>query len=305
MRISSLLHRAFPVLTLLFLASSASLVARGLFHFAGSALTGGIARLVHSDSSRGVASALPAEASSHATEIRRALESNPASLPEARGPDLLAAPDCEAIAVHIVSESKDRAWSLASLRVAGEPGPRLCRIGDEVAGQRVEFIGYNPRQATAAVWLSSANRLCQAAVAARPNLPDTRTVTVSAAAAEFDAAPEIAANVQRLSDTEFNLSRPAFDRLFENALHLGSHLRVVPEMKDGRTVGVRVFGVRPGTWLSALGLKNGDRVESINGFDCTKPEALLEAYARLRTTDEIDVKLTRGGAKAQLAVHVR
>jgi general secretion pathway protein C len=120
------------------------------------------------------------------------------------------------------------------------------------------------------------------------------------------AAPsEIAANVERLSDTEFNLSRAAFENLFDNVLELGRHLKVVPESKDGRRVGVRLFGVRPATWLAALGVQNGDRIESINGFNCAEPEKLLEAYARLRTAAELHVKLTRRGAPVELAVHIR
>lgn len=305
MRLSSLLHGAFPVLSLFLLASSTSLVAHALYRLAQQAFTGGNSPLAHSDSSRDIASAGSSPASSNAPEVRSVLGSTRALLREAAEPDLLAAPDCEAIAVHIVSESRDRAWSLASLRVAGDPRPRLCRIGDKVAGQRVEFIGYNPRQSTAAVWLSGPTRICQAAVAAGMKVPDTRAVSVSAPVPEFDAAPEIAVNVQRLSETEFNLRRGAFDKLLANALDLGRHLRIVPETKDGRKLGVRLLGVRPGTWLSALGIQNGDRVESINGFECANPEKLLEAYARLRTTDELKVQLTRRGAPTELAVHVR
>jgi len=207
----------------------------------------------------------------------------------------LSAPDCETIAVHIVTESPDRLWSLATLSVAGEPKPHQCRVGDQLAGHRVEFIGFNPRQSSAAVWLSNPKRICQASLAAGLKAPT----------AAPDAATEIAANIQRVSDSEVNLSRPAFEKLYDNVLELGQHLRVVPETKDGRRVGVRLFGVRPGTWLSALGIQNGDRIESVNGFNCAEPEKLFEAYARLRTASDLDVKLNRRGAPAELAVHIR
>jgi general secretion pathway protein C len=280
MRLSSLLHAAFPVLTLAVFVSSASLVA------------GGFRRLARTpdsaNSSRDVPRVDPQPHQATQSEFRGALP-----LVIDRG--FLSAPDCDAIAVHIVTESTDRLWSLATLSVAGEPRPRLCRVGDQVAGHRVEFIGFNPRQSSAAVWLSSSKRICQASVAAGLKAP----------VAAPDAPPEVAANVERLSDSEFNLSRAAFEKLFDNVLELGRHLRVVPESKDGRRVGVRLFGVRPGTWLSALGVQNGDRIESINGFNCAEPEKLLEAYARLRTATDLHVKLTRRGAPAELAVHIR
>lgn len=215
----------------------------------------------------------------------------------------LSAPDCPAIGVHIISESTDRAWSLASLRVGGEPRPRLCRAGDEVAGHRVEFIGYNPRQSSAAVWFSKEARVCQALLAAGERLPAASTA--SEAPARRGEAGEIAANVERLSDHEFKLSRAAFNKLVEDPLRSQGTVRVVPEAKDGRVVGVRLFGVREGSWLAALGIQNGDRLEALNGFDATKPEAILEAYARLRTASELTARVTRRGAPLEIAVHVR
>jgi general secretion pathway protein C len=238
--------------------------------------------------------------------IEQLLALNPRDSPHTPPPPwaiaggFLAAPDCETIAAHIVTESKDRSWSLASLSVAGEARPHLCRVGDELAGHRVEFIGFNPRQSSAAVWLSNRARVCQASLAAGPKAP-----AAAPAPAAPDPAAEIAANVERLSDSEFKLSRAAFQKLFENAMEVGKHLRLVPESKDGTKVGVRLFGVRPGTWLSALGIQNGDLVHSINGFDCTNPEKLLEAYGRLPTASELSVKLTRRGSPMQLDVHIR
>ena len=71
--------------------------------------------------------------------------------------------------------------------------------------------------------------------------------------------------------------------------------RIVPEQKDGKTIGVRLFGVRPDTLLGTLGLKNGDRLEQINGFDMGSPEKALEAYARLRTAENLKIKINRRG----------
>jgi general secretion pathway protein C len=269
-------------------ASTASLVARGFGRLAQKVA-------IAPNSSRDVALNDPQPHA--ATELRGASEFRGA-LPLVVDQNFLSAPDCESIAAHIVSESADKLWSLATLSVAGEPRTHLCRVGDQVAGHRVEFIGFNPRQSSAAVWLSNPKRICQASVAAGMKAP-------VAARGAPDAPPDIAASVERLSDSEFNLSRAAFEKLFDNVLDLGRHLKVVPETKDGRRVGVRLFGVRPGSWLSALGVQNGDRIESINGFNCAEPEKLLEAYARLRTAPDLHVKLTRRGAPAELAVHIR
>jgi general secretion pathway protein C len=81
--------------------------------------------------------------------------------------------------------------------------------------------------------------------------------------------------------------------------------RIVPEQKDGKTVGIRLFGIRPDTLLGSLGLQNGDRLEQINGYDIANPEKALEAFAHLRTASELTVGLERRGKPASLAIHIK
>ena len=75
--------------------------------------------------------------------------------------------------------------------------------------------------------------------------------------------------------------------------------------KDGKVVGVRMFGIRPDTLLGTLGLQNGDRLESINGFNMASPEKALEAYARLRTADHLTVQVNRRGANQNLDYNIK
>ena len=89
------------------------------------------------------------------------------------------------------------------------------------------------------------------------------------------------------------------DKILENQAELMRSARIVPEQKDGKVVGVRMFGIRPDTLLGTLGLQNGDRLETINGFNMASPEKALEAYARLRTAGNLNVKVNRRGAAAE------
>jgi len=70
-------------------------------------------------------------------------------------------------------------------------------------------------------------------------------------------------------------------------------------------VGIRLFGVRPDTLLGALGLENGDRLQSINGFDMASPEKVLEAYARLRTADHLIVQVNRRGQNVNIDFDIK
>jgi general secretion pathway protein C len=44
-----------------------------------------------------------------------------------------------------------------------------------------------------------------------------------------------------------------------------------------------------------LGFRDGDRLESINGFDLSTPEDVLTAYKWLRTADNLEARVRRDG----------
>jgi general secretion pathway protein C len=84
-----------------------------------------------------------------------------------------------------------------------------------------------------------------------------------------------------------------------------SNARIVPERDGDKMAGIRLFGIKPGTLLDAIGLENGDRLQTINGFEMSSPEKMLEAYARLRTQDRLVVQVIRRGAPLNLDYSVK
>jgi len=208
-------------------------------------------------------------------------ESTPATTPLTVDP--LSAPQCDFPQVVIVTQARDPAWSVASLQTALELSPRDQRVGDHVAGKIVEFIGYNPKQSAPSVWLSSPAGLCQTSLfVSRPKLPSapSKALPSNARAASASAAG----------------GTPQTSLL--------SQLRVVPERKGGTILGVRLFGIRPGSLLRILGLENGDRLESINGFALGTPAQALAAYAQLRTATRLALSIQRRGQPLTLAYRI-
>jgi general secretion pathway protein C len=222
--------------------------------------------------------------------------------------DPLSAPECADVTVNIVSESADPEWSLAQLKGPGDTGATTRRVGDEVGKLKVAFIGFNSLKGSPAVWLLSDDQVCQALLfseknpgAAEPPPPPVAAAPAAASrtrrgASSAPAVPsEISDKIQKVSETEFNVDRSVIDNVLENQATLMRSARIVPEQKDGKTVGIRLFGIRQDTLLGTLGMQNGDRLEKINGFDMASPEKALEAYARLRTATSLTVQLTRRG----------
>ncbi|MEO5726246.1 MAG: hypothetical protein ABI134_02655 [Byssovorax sp.] len=96
--------------------------------------------------------------------------------------------------------------------------------------------------------------------------------------------------VAALSDNEINVERAMIDSILENQADPTRAIRIVPEKEGDKVVGVRLFGVRDGSLFGRLGIEDGDRIDSINGFEIGD---LLQAYSQLRTTGHITVSITR------------
>lgn len=296
MTIEIVLKRTFHGVALLLIAAVAYFQARGATQLLGIALASRAERKSLLPGPRtDTATAMRGRKSAQAILDRNPFDSvtgpfrnQPANgaqrIPAASGDasDPLSWPACEGVQVLIVTESSDPWWSLATLQASGEVRPGLKRVGDGIAGKQVAFIGYNPKQQTPAVWLAGNGALCQSLLFQRA-APASASVSAPAAAA-------VASNLP----TE---QAPQLQGVL-------SHVRAVPELRAGRVVGLRLFGIRPGSLLGSLGLRNGDRLESINGFEIATPERALQAYVQLRTASDLHVLLNRVGQPLQLDLHI-
>lgn len=220
--------------------------------------------------------------------------------------DPLGAPACDGIRAAIITESNDPKWSVAALAGQGETTPKMRRIGDDVGGKQVAFIGFNPREQSPAVWLAAGATLCQVYLFPRAAPPAASASAEGANPAPSPGEPpgprgpakipqDIADKIKKISETEFQVDRSVVDKVLENQAELMRSARIIPETKDGQVVGVRLFGIRPDTLLGSLGIQNGDRLETINGFSMSSPEKALEAYTRLRAADGLNLQVNRRG----------
>jgi general secretion pathway protein C len=216
--------------------------------------------------------------------------------------DPMNAPQCDGVKVIVIAASSDPDWSFAAFSVGNDPKTMLRRRGGDVGPKKVEFVGWDR------VWLASGSQLCQAdmfsvAPATPAAAPAGPAPAASGGPGSLD--PAIAKGIQKISATEFKVDRGVVDKILENQADLMRQARIVPEQENGKMVGIRLFGVRPETLLGVLGMENGDRLQTINGFDMTSPEKALEAYARLRTADHLTVQVNRKGQNTNLDYNIQ
>lgn len=122
-------------------------------------------------------------------------------------------------------------------------------------------------------------------------------VLPSEAGAASEAADKFAEGVRRISDTEYELSRASIDLLLDHGNNLARSARIVPQMRDGKMVGMKLFGVRAKSPFSVLGFKNGDTVTHVGGRLITSPDEALQVYSSLRTAKTFEITIERRGGQ--------
>lgn len=133
-----------------------------------------------------------------------------------------------------------------------------------------------------------------------------RTLYVSDGAPPPRASTDSAAlsGVRAMGRGVYAVSRQAIDAALEDQTALMRSTRILPVERGGRVVGVQVFGVRTGDLLARLGVESGDVIMRVNEFDIATPDRCLEAYARLRQSDEIKLTVERRGRRVTLRYEI-
>lgn len=292
-------HR-FTALALSLIAVAAYFGAKGATDLAAAALCGNDTPVAPSNAERGIEKTKSdrtttlIERNPFDTETRIDTQAYTSS-------DPLGAPECDRVSAEIVTESDDASWSVATLRGWSEAGPVMRRTGDAMGGRRVVFIGFNPKLTKPSVWMVDGSGLCQTVLFAG------RSVTRSTEVARLDGNAQASSDlgIVRASDTEFRIARARIDDWLQRSDTLAKAIRIVPEIRGGTIVGVRLFGIRPNTLFVGLGLENGDRLDAVDGIPMVSTADALRAYARLRTAPRLTIQLTRQGRPLSLNYEIQ
>lgn len=201
--------------------------------------------------------------------------------------------------VTLIAASGVEDTSFAAIAV-GRGKARLYRPGDTVSGHTVLHVAWDR------VWLTGKDGRCQLELHAEREPPAPPPAPVrrrrrSAAALP----PPIASKIHRISETEVEVERAAVDLVLERPAELMKRTRVAPWKRDGEVLGIRMQRIGSGGLLHTLGFRRGDIIRAINGRSIADPEQALEAYARLRTAERLEVAIERDGKPTTLEVSIR
>jgi general secretion pathway protein C len=208
--------------------------------------------------------------------------------------------------VLLIAQADERAWSFASIE-SKTGGSKLRREGDEIDSHQLRFIAWDR------VWFSQSGKRCQMKMGDKTNATPAprRGKSVSQKRKKkrrrrgAKLPPEIANKISRVSDTEFNIERSAVEQILDQQSSLFRRVKMRPVRDGDKVTGLRISRVRSGTLFDALGVKNGDEIQSINGFELSNPQRALEAYGRLRTAKKLRLTVKRNGQLVTLEFNIQ
>ena len=80
-----------------------------------------------------------------------------------------------------------------------------------------------------------------------------------------------------------------------NLSSVATKARIVPSFKNGKPNGFKLFSIKPGSIYAKIGLKNGDVIQKVNGYEMNSPDKALEIYQKLKNAQNVTVDVQRRG----------
>ena len=111
--------------------------------------------------------------------------------------------------------------------------------------------------------------------------------------------------IRKTADNKFLIDRRELEQTVANINEVFTQARAVPFFQDGKTVGFRVFAIKPGSVFEKIGLQNGDVVQRVNGVELTDPTKAISLFTELQNEGHIAVDLQRNKQTKNFSYEIR
>ncbi len=111
--------------------------------------------------------------------------------------------------------------------------------------------------------------------------------------------------IRKTADNKFLIDRRELEKTVENLNEVFTQARAVPYFQDGKTVGFRVFAIKPGSVFEKIGLQNGDVIQRVNGVELTDPTKAISLFTELQNEGHIAVDLQRNKQAKSFSYEIR
>jgi general secretion pathway protein C len=194
-------------------------------------------------------------------------------------------------------------WSVAVVRDTEEKSTGAFGAGNKIRGAVITAIEETR------VYLDNGGKtefldLLEGSKAAAPE-PQAAAAPTPAPGGGDAFATEMAKGIKKTSEHAYDIQRSTLESVLGNMSLLSRSARIVPEIRDGKAAGFRLYSVRPDGPFALIGMQNGDVISSINGLEITSPEKALEVYAKLKSASHLSLGLERNGQKVTKDYSIR
>lgn len=208
-------------------------------------------------------------------------------------------PACAGGSVSVISSADDPAFSFAVVKTTG--AAQMRRIGDDLDGMPVSAI-----EETRVVLGAGSDR-CEISIhsiasstgrgGAEPpvGVPNAEREPAAPSSRETSSGE----GITKVSDTSYVIEENGAQKL---AQMRDAFMRSA-KMVDGE--GVRLYRSAQTTILGKLGLKKGDIVKNLNGYDMSSIDQSTQAYAALKEAAAVNITIVRDGTEVKLDYQVK
>lgn len=108
--------------------------------------------------------------------------------------------------------------------------------------------------------------------------------------------------IKKIDDHNYEVPRSTVERVFSST---SSYSRMARTISSYRNEGFRVFGVRSGTLVSAIGIQSGDAIRAINGHEVNTMDEAIELYQQIKDAKEWRIDVTRRGRPELITIAIK
>jgi general secretion pathway protein C len=181
-------------------------------------------------------------------------------------------------------------WSIAVVRDTEIKSMGAFPVGGKVHGATIIEI-----QETR-IYLDNAGKTEYLDLVEKP-APPAPPPAASAAGGTDPLSVEMDRGIKKTGEHSYEIQRGTLESVLGNMSLLSRSARIVPEMRDGKAAGFRLYAVKPDGPFAKIGMQNGDVISSINGLEITSPEKALEVYAKLKSASHLSLGMETNGKK--------
>ena len=113
------------------------------------------------------------------------------------------------------------------------------------------------------------------------------------------------ARSRRAMTDRYVLDRQEVDSVMDNLPKVLGQARVIPNFKEGKPDGFRIFAIAKDSVYTKIGLQDGDILYRVNEIEVKDPTNVVKIFEQLKDETHITVDLVRGGDRQTLSYEIR